>query len=44
VDRFGDELAWTIVQNQNRKSRKMNAVAYGPEQERVRRFYLYLAD
>jgi len=39
VDRYGDELAWTIVANQRGKE---NAVAYGPDKERFTPFYLYL--
>jgi hypothetical protein len=40
VDQYGDGLEWTIVNNQ--RGRK-NAVAYGPNRERVTPFYLYLA-
>jgi hypothetical protein len=40
VDQYGDGLEWTIVTNQ--RGRK-NAVAYGPNRERVTPFYLYLA-
>jgi len=39
VDRFGDDLAWTVVRNQRGRE---NAVAYGPEAERVTPFYNYL--
>ena len=37
VDRFGDDLEWTIVANERGNE---NAVAYGPEHERLIPFYL----
>jgi hypothetical protein len=39
VDLYGDDLEWTVVENQRGRP---NAVAYGPRQERVTPFYLYL--
>jgi hypothetical protein len=39
VDLHGDDLEWTVVENQRGRP---NAVAYGPRQERVTPFYLYL--
>jgi len=38
VDRHGDGLKWSVVAN---RDGKLNAVAYGPDAKRVRRFYLY---
>jgi hypothetical protein len=38
VDRYGDEIEWTVVENEKGN---MNAVAYGPEQVRITPFYLY---
>ena len=41
VTQFGDTLAWTVVPNQRGHE---NAVAFGPDAERPRHFYLYLDD
>jgi hypothetical protein len=38
VERYGDGLKWSVVANRDGVE---NAVAYGPESRRVRRFYLY---
>jgi hypothetical protein len=41
VEQDGHELEWTVVANQQGKE---NAVAYGPQQVRLKSFYLYLVD
>jgi uncharacterized ferritin-like protein (DUF455 family) len=41
VDKYGDDIEWSIVANQ--RGRK-NAVAYGPERVRRVPFYLYLVE
>src|SRR5687768_10271642 len=39
VDRFGDDLKWTIRPNRDGRE---NAVGYGPDCETVQRFYHYV--
>jgi hypothetical protein len=38
VERYGDDLEWTVVPN---KRGRNNAVAYGPDRIRLVPFYLY---
>jgi len=40
VDRYGNDLLWEVVENERGR---MTAVAYGPENYRLKSFYLYVA-